>query len=53
MNLIAITEESGGTVKKDDIIIKIGDDDLTGWTLMRGFFNFYCLLRAINLSHRS
>ena len=39
MNLVSISEESGGTVKKDDVIIKIGDDNLTGWTLMRGHFN--------------
>ena len=36
MNLVSISEEAEGAVKKDDVIVKIGDDDLTGWTLMRG-----------------
>ncbi len=36
MNLKSITEESKGTVAAGDIIVMIGDDDITGWTLTRG-----------------
>jgi hypothetical protein len=49
MNLVSISEEAEGAVKKDDVIVKIGDDDLTGWTLMRGkqsylgFLKYYLL----------
>lgn len=35
MNLKSITAESKGSVHKGDIIVKIGDDEITGWTLTR------------------
>lgn len=35
MNLKSISEEGRGAVAKGDILVKIGDDDITGWTLTR------------------
>lgn len=35
MNLKSITKESRGAVAKGDILVKIGDDDITNWTLAR------------------
>jgi curved DNA-binding protein CbpA len=35
MNLKSITDASKGAVNKGDILVKIGDDEITGWTLTR------------------
>lgn len=35
MNLKSITKESRGVVRKGDILVKIGDDDIVSWTLTR------------------
>jgi hypothetical protein len=35
INIVSISDESGGRIKKDDTLIRIGDDDISTWALPR------------------
>lgn len=35
INIVSISDESGGRIKKDDTLIQIGDDDVSKWALPR------------------